>query len=69
MMPSAEIARQAVVDIGGRDGSVTCCNRDLVKVWNGVSDGVQSRHVRPLMCIELETPDCKGRRPAGRMQV
>jgi hypothetical protein len=29
---SAEIARQAIVDIGSRDGSVTCCNRDLVKV-------------------------------------
>ena len=36
----AEIARQAVVNIGGCDGSMTCCNRDLVKVGNGVSDGV-----------------------------
>ena len=54
---SARIGRQRLVNVSGCDGRVTGPDRDLMQVGHDIARGVDPRHRRLLMRIDLEASD------------
>jgi hypothetical protein len=52
---SAEVARQAMMDMRRRDGGMACSDRDLMKIRNDISHRVKTAHRGLLMHVNLET--------------
>src|SRR3977135_1671737 len=56
-MRSAEVARQVVMDVRGRDGGMAGADGELVKIRDHIADRVETLNRGLLVRIDLKTAD------------